>query len=170
MGTRKVERSFTTPTVFHHRKVLSVNVILHVHVLLYINISNVKSRQRQCFNHLHNSEVIREMYCFDRSYPWWRVYASVNWFIIGSSTGLLITWTNADILSTGPLGKRVDDIWIKIRRLSLKKMHSQMTSVNYFLFCLADNQIMRRVHYDALHSDTLMHCSPQLCETIPSTI
>ena len=44
--------------------------------------------------------------------PWCRIYASVNWVIIGSGNGLspvwrqAITWTNAGLLSVGLLGKK----------------------------------------------------------------
>ena len=49
------------------------------------------------------------------------MYASVNWVSIGSDNGLApvrrqaITWTNADLLSIGPLGTYLSEIWIKIQ-------------------------------------------------------
>ena len=46
----------------------------------------------------------------------WAVYASANWVNIGSGNGLspdrhqAITWTNADLLSIGPLGTTFSEI------------------------------------------------------------
>ena len=59
---------------------------------------------------------------------------SVNWIIIGSGNGLspvrrhAITWTNADLLSTGLLGTSFSEIWIGILSFSFKKMHLKMSS------------------------------------------
>ena len=52
------------------------------------------------------------------------IYASVNWVSIGSDNGLspsrrqAITWTNADLLSIGPLGTNFSEIRIKIEIFS----------------------------------------------------
>ena len=52
------------------------------------------------------------------------IYASMNWISIGSDNGLLpvqhqaITWTNADLLSIGPLGINFSEIWIKKQKFS----------------------------------------------------
>ena len=54
---------------------------------------------------------------------------SVNWVSIGSGNGLspvwheAITWTNAGLLSIGPLGTNSSEILIKIQNFSLMKMH-----------------------------------------------
>ena len=46
---------------------------------------------------------------------------SVNWFITGDSLSPLwheaITWTNADMLSLGPLGKKISKNWIIIQNV-----------------------------------------------------
>ena len=48
---------------------------------------------------------------------------------IGSDNGLLpvwhqaITWTNADLLSIGPLGTKFSELWFKIHDFSFMKMH-----------------------------------------------
>ena len=53
--------------------------------------------------------------------PECRRYVSVNWADIGSGNGLLsvwrqaITWTNAVLLSIGPLVINFSEIWIKIQ-------------------------------------------------------
>ena len=50
----------------------------------------------------------------------WRIYASVNYTIIGSHNGLspirrqAIIWTNAGILSIEPLGTNFCEIFIEI--------------------------------------------------------
>ena len=55
------------------------------------------------------------------------IYASVNWVSIGSGNGLspvrcqAITWTNAYLLSSGPLGTNFNEILITILTFSLKK-------------------------------------------------
>ena len=66
--------------------------------------------------------------------PWCRVYAFVNWVSIGSGNGLssvrcqAITWTNADLLSVGPLGTNFSEILIEIQAFSSKKRHMKMSS------------------------------------------
>ena len=58
----------------------------------------------------------------------------MNWVNIGSGNGLspvrrqAITWTNADLLSIGPLGTNFREIWIEILTFWLKKMRLKMTS------------------------------------------
>ena len=52
--------------------------------------------------------------------PYYHIYASVNWAIIGSDNGLspilykAITWTNAALLSIGFMGKHFSEIWTRI--------------------------------------------------------
>ena len=49
--------------------------------------------------------------------PQWHKYASMNWVSIGSDKGLslircqAITWTNAHLLSIGPLRTNFSEIW-----------------------------------------------------------
>ena len=94
----------------------------------------------------------------------------MNWFSIGSNNGLLpvrcqaITWTNADILYTGPLGTNFSEIWIKIKNFSLKKMHLKLSSVKFRPFCpglivLSDFclQVGRRIHHDLPYTADLAH-------------
>ena len=62
--------------------------------------------------------------------------------IIGSDNGLshgrrqAIVWTNAGILSIGPLETNVSEILIEIYRFSFKKMHLIMSSGKWRPFCL----------------------------------
>ena len=64
-------------------------------------------------------------------------YASVKWVITGSGNGLLpvqcqaITWTNADLLSFGPLERNFSEIWLKICNFSIMKMHLKMPSAKW---------------------------------------
>ena len=64
---------------------------------------------------------------------------------IGSDNGLspgrrqAIIWTNAGILSIGPLGTNFSEILIAIQTFSFTKMHSQMPSVKWRPFCLGLN-------------------------------
>ena len=59
----------------------------------------------------------------------WHIYASVNLAIIDADDGFSpnrrqdIIWTDAWILSIGPLGTKFSDFWIEIQQFSLKKMH-----------------------------------------------
>ena len=67
---------------------------------------------------------------------------------IGSDNGLLpgrrqaIIWTNAGILSIGPLGTNFSEISIEIHILSFKKMHLKMSSGKWRPFCLGLNVLM----------------------------
>ena len=57
----------------------------------------------------------------------WRIYASLNWAIIGSDNGLspvwcqAIIWTNARILLIWPLGTNFSEILTEIITVSFKK-------------------------------------------------
>ena len=65
--------------------------------------------------------------------------------IIGSDNGFspgrhqTIIWTNACLLSIGPLGTSFSEILIKIRSFSLKKMHLNVSSAIWRQFCLGLN-------------------------------
>ena len=67
-----------------------------------------------------------------------------NITIIGSDNGLLpgqrqaIIWTNAGILSIGPLGPNFSEILSEIYVFSFKKMHLKMSSAKWS-FCLCHN-------------------------------
>ena len=65
-----------------------------------------------------------------------------NLTIIGSDNGLApgrrqaIIWTNAGILSIGPLGTNFSEILIEIYAFPLMKMHLKMSSGKWRPFCL----------------------------------
>ena len=65
--------------------------------------------------------------------------------IIGSDNGLspgrrqAIIWTNAGILSIGPLGTIFSEIVIGIHTFSFGKMHLKMSSAKWWPFCLGPN-------------------------------
>ena len=65
------------------------------------------------------------------------MYASVNWFSIGSGHGLLlvrrqaITWTNVESLSIKLLGTNFSEILIKVQNISLTKMHLKTLSAKW---------------------------------------
>ena len=70
--------------------------------------------------------------------------------ITGSDNGLspkrhqAIIWTNAGILSIGPLGTaNFSEISIGIKRFSFKKMHFKMSSAKWRPFCLGLNELIR---------------------------
>ena len=77
----------------------------------------------------------------------WRIYASLNWVIIGSDNGLspvrrqAIIWTNAGILLIGPLGTNFSEILIGIQTFSFKKLHLKTSSAKWRLFCLGLNEL-----------------------------
>ena len=49
--------------------------------------------------------------------------------------GEAIIWTNADLLSIGPLGTNFNEIQIAIWNFSFMKMHLKMCSVKWWPFC-----------------------------------
>ena len=67
--------------------------------------------------------------------------------IIGSDNGFspgrhqAIIWTNACLLSIGPLGTSFSEILIEIRSFSLKKMHLNVSSTIWRQFCLGLNAL-----------------------------
>ena len=73
----------------------------------------------------------------------WRIYASLNWVIIGSDNGLspvrhqAIIWTNAGILLIGPLGTNFGEILIRIQTFSFKKLHLKRRLQNDVYFVSA---------------------------------
>ena len=68
--------------------------------------------------------------------------------IIGSDNGLspsrrqAIIWTNAGILSIGPLGTKLSEKLIAIHIFSFKKMHLKMSSGKWRLFGLGLNELI----------------------------
>ena len=77
----------------------------------------------------------------------WRIYASLNWAIIGSDNGLSpvrrqsIIWTNAAIFLIGPLGTNFSEILIGIQTFSFKKLHLKTLSAKWRLFCLGVSEL-----------------------------
>ena len=53
----------------------------------------------------------------------------------------IITWANANILSTGPSLTKVSEIWIKIWKISLMKMYLKKSSVKSPPFCPGLNML-----------------------------
>ena len=72
---------------------------------------------------------------------WWCNMTWMNWFIIGSSYGLLpvwhqaINWTQCWPLSIEPLGTNFNKILPKMQQLSFKKIHFKMFSAKCWQFC-----------------------------------
>ena len=64
----------------------------------------------------------------------WRIYASVNYSIMGSDNGLspvrrqAIIWTNVGVLLFGPLGTNFSEIVIEIEIFSFTKLHLKVSS------------------------------------------
>ena len=78
--------------------------------------------------------------------------------IIGSDNGLspsrrqAIIWTNAGLLSIGPLGKNFNQISIKFLSFSFKKLRLKVSSAKWRPFCLGLN-VLRY-----LYSKDFIHC------------
>ena len=68
--------------------------------------------------------------------------------IVGSDNGLspswlqAIIWTNAGILSIGPLGMKFNEILIEIDTLSFKKMRLKMSFAKWRPSCLGLNELI----------------------------
>ena len=78
----------------------------------------------------------------------WRIYASLNWVIIGSDNGLsrvrrqAIIWTNAGILLIGPLRKNFSEILFRIQTCSFKKLHLKTSSAKWLQWNFNQNSNM----------------------------
>ena len=103
--------------------------------------------------------------------PYCHIYASVNWVSIGSGNGLspvrhqAIAWTNADLLSIGPLGTRFSEIKIENVTFSFKKMHLKMLCVKWRPFCPGEMSLIWRKYTQlwavtAVHDDGLAVLAP----------
>ena len=70
------------------------------------------------------------------------------WVSIGSDNGLssarhqAITWTNAHILSIGPLGTNFREICIKIKNFLFKEMHLKTLSAKCQPFCPGRDELI----------------------------
>ena len=115
------------------------------------------------FQHRLGSDQATSYYLSQWRLVYWCIYASLGieteWrnrvthicigeqTIIGSDNGLLpdrhqaIIWTNAGILSTGPLGTNFSEILIEIYTFSFKKMHLKMPSGKWRPSCLGLNEL-----------------------------
>ena len=77
----------------------------------------------------------------------WRIYASLNWIIIGSDNGLspvrrqAIIWNIAGIMLIGPLGTNFSEILIGIQTFPFKKLHLKTYSEKWHLFFLGLNEL-----------------------------
>ena len=84
----------------------------------------------------------------------------MNWVSIGSDNGLLpirrqaIIWTNAGLLSIGPLGTNFSEILIKIQNFSFTKIHLKISSAKWRPFCPGGDQINKEntIKRSALHA------------------
>ena len=97
--------------------------------------------------------------CYKFTEAEWHIYVS-KLAIIVSDNGLsgwcqTIIWTNAGILSIGPLATNKENL-IEICIYSFKKMHLRMSSGNWPPFCLSNVLIGM-----ASHSDTYCACSQE---------
>ena len=92
--------------------------------------------------------------------------------IICSDNGLspdrrqAIIWTNAELLSIGPLPTYFSENLIKMQQFSLKKMHVKMLSAKWRLSCLGLNVLVRKL-FSIRTSDFL---AALLCFHIPVNI
>ena len=83
----------------------------------------------------------------------WRIYASVNYAIIGSDNGLspgrgqAIIWINAGTLLIWTLDTKFSEILCEIHTFSFKKMHFSMTSGKCWQFCLGLNVLRIAVRF-----------------------
>ena len=90
-----------------------------------------------------------------------RIYASVNWAIIGSNNGLspvrhqAIIWTNAGLFSIRHQGTYFNEISIEIQRFSFTKMQLNVSSAKWRPFCLGPCVLKCMCHMDItpLHGD-----------------
>ena len=46
-----------------------------------------------------------------------------------------VTQINVDLVLIGPLGKKYNEIWIKIQEFSFRKMNLKMMSAEWWTFC-----------------------------------
>ena len=77
---------------------------------------------------------------------------SINQVSIGSDNGLspirrqIIIWTNAGLLSIGPLGTNFTEILTKVQNFSFTKMHLKISSVKWRPFCPGGDELMCQTH------------------------
>ena len=99
----------------------------------------------------------------------WVAYICVNDLsIIGSDDGMspdqcqAIIWTNAGILSIGPLREHFNEVLIEIPTFSFKKMHLKVLSAKWWPFCLSLNVLNSLRPNDAMSHHRTWSTSPQV--------
>ena len=137
-------------------------IITHIKYWLIINDTNIISC---CRNSAKNqiSDLIKTLQYLHLGrmppswswYRWanikagWRIYASLTYIIIGSHNGLLpvrhqaIIWSNALLLSTGPIWTKFSGIVFESQIFSFKKIYLKMSFVKCRPFCLGLNVLKR---------------------------
>ena len=91
---------------------------------------------------------------FNSSPPKCSIYATVSWVSIGSDNGFspvrrqAIIWTNAGLLSIGPLGTNFSEILIKIQNFPITKMHLEISSAKRRPFCSGGDELKRPLSSD----------------------
>ena len=102
--------------------------------------------------------VISRKWVFNLIWWLWYIYCLTNLPLvlhicvglrvsISSGNGLspvrcqAITWTNADLLSIGPLGTNFSEIQIEIENISFMKMHVKMSSSKWRTFCYGEDEL-----------------------------
>ena len=93
--------------------------------------------------------------------------ASVSQVRICSDDGLspirrqAIIWTNAGLLSIGPLGTNFSEILTKIQNFSFKKMQTKISSAKWRAFCPGGDELaMRKAQPNRVHT---------ICDTVNMT-
>ena len=116
--------------------------IIHFIYLLFIDL---------LFNYL----FIYYLFIYFFFFFWGGVLSSINSSTpsaayvrqIGSGNGLspvrrqAITWTNADLLSIGPLETNYSETQIKIQKFSFMKMHFKISSVKWRPVCPGEDEL-----------------------------
>ena len=109
----------------------TINVMLHGAIgQWYVDFYLVTTNMR-------GDEVVRQL----THLPECGIYASVNCVSIVVGNGLppvrrqAITWTNADLLSIGPLGINSSEILIKMLNFWFMKIDLKMRSAKWWPFC-----------------------------------
>ena len=93
------------------------------------------------------------------------LYALVNWVSIDSGNGLLpfwqqaITWTNAGLLSIGPLGTNFSEILSEIQKFWFTKKHLKMSSMKKQPFFPVEDVLKKNGRNSHRSYDPTMHCS-----------
>ena len=94
----------------------------------------------------------------------------MNWVSIGSGNGLLpvrrqaITWTNAGLLSIGPLETNFSEIRIEIQIFSFTKIDLKMSSAKWRPFCLGEDELLPS------YPGEMQMCTPSICVIIDLSI